>query len=66
MNNEKIIEIQNEARAIFNLLQQLHAPLSENNIAVLNACMSSLKLIGKICKESKEETNEEPEEEVSE
>ena len=58
MNTEKINEIQNEAKAIFNLLQQLQAPMNENNIAILNACLSSLKLIGKICEEEKRGTED--------
>lgn len=53
MTNEKIVEIQNEAQAIFNLLQQLQAPMTENNVAVLNACLGSLKLIGRMLEEEK-------------
>lgn len=53
MTNEKIVEIQNEAQAIFTLLQQLQAPMTENNIAVLNACLGSLKMIGRMLEEEK-------------
>ena len=53
MGIEKINEIQNEAQAIFNLLQQLQAPMVEANIAIMNACLGSLKLIGNICEEAK-------------
>ena len=53
MTNEKIVEIQNEAQAIFTLLQQLQAPMTENNVAVLNACLGSLKLIGRMLEEEK-------------
>lgn len=53
MKVEKINEIQNEANAIFNLLQQLQAPMTENNVAVLNACLGSLKLIGRMLEEEK-------------
>lgn len=53
MTNEKIVEIQNEAQAIFTLLQQLQAPITENNVAVLNACLGSLKLIGRMLEEEK-------------
>lgn len=53
MTTEKIIEIQNEANAIFNLLQQLQAPMTENNVAVLNACLGSLKMIGRMLEEEK-------------
>ena len=57
MDVEKVITIQNEAQAMFRLLQQIQAPMNENNIAILNACLSSLKLITKICYEAtKEET----------
>ena len=58
MNIEKITEIQNEAHAIFNLLQQLQAPMVEGNIAIMNACMGSLKMIGKICEEVKKGADE--------
>lgn len=53
MSNEKIVEIQNEAQAIFTLLQQLQAPMTENNVAVLNACLGSLKMIGRMLEEEK-------------
>lgn len=53
MTNKKIVEIQNEAQAIFTLLQQLQAPMTENNVAVLNACLGSLKLIGRMLEEEK-------------
>ena len=53
MTNEKIVEIQNEAQAMFRLLQQLQAPMTENNVAVLNACLGSLKLIGRMLEEEK-------------
>lgn len=53
MTNEKIAEVQNEAQAIFTLLQQLQAPMTENNIAVLNACLGSLKMIGRMLEEEK-------------
>ena len=58
MNTEKITEIQNEAQAIFNLLQRLQAPMTESNIAILNACLGSLKMIGKICEEAKKGAEE--------
>lgn len=48
-NAEKLQEIQNEAGAIFDLMQQLNVPATENNIVILNACMASLKMIGQIC-----------------
>ena len=53
MTNEKIAEVQNEAQAIFTLLQRLQAPMTENNVAVLNACLGSLKLIGRMLEEEK-------------
>ena len=58
MGIEKINEIQNEARAIFNLLQQLQAPMVEGNIAIMNACLGSLKMIGNICEEAKKGAEE--------
>ena len=53
MTTEKITEIQNEAKAVFKLLQQLQAPMTENNIAVMNACLGSLKMIGQMLEEEK-------------
>jgi len=52
MDNEKILTIQSESKGIFTLLQRLQAPMSEQNIAILNACLGSLKLIGNICEEA--------------
>ena len=58
MTTEKINEIQKEAEAMFRLMQQLQAPMTENNIAILNACLGSLKMIGRICEEAKKEAEE--------
>lgn len=58
MTTEKIIDIQNEAQAIFKLLQQLQAPMTENNIAILNACLGSLKMIGQMMEEEKKGAEE--------
>lgn len=66
MTNEKIVEIQNEAQAIFNLLQQLQAPMTENNVAVLNACLGSLKLIGRMLEEEKKGADEDAGEDQAE
>lgn len=66
MTNEKIAEIQNEAQAIFTLLQQLQAPMTENNVAVLNACLGSLKLIGRMLEEEKKGAEEDAGEDQAE
>ena len=66
MTNEKIVEIQNEAQAVFNLLQQLQAPMTENNIAVLNACLGSLKMIGRMLEEEKKGAEEDAGEDQAE
>ena len=66
MTNEKIVEIQNEAEAVFKLLQQLQAPMTENNIAVLNACLGSLKLIGRMLEEEKKGAEEDAGEDQAE
>ena len=58
MSTEKINEIQKEAEAMFRLMQQMQAPMTENNIAILNACLGSLKMIGRVCEESKKEAEE--------
>ena len=66
MTNEKIAEVQNEAQAIFTLLQQLQAPMTENNVAVLNACLGSLKLIGRMLEEEKKGADEDAGEDQAE
>ena len=66
MTNENIAEIQNEAQAIFTLLQQLQAPMTENNVAVLNACLGSLKLIGRMLEEEKKGAEEDAGEDQAE
>ena len=66
MDIVEINKIQQEAKAIFTLLQQLQAPMTEQNIVILNGCLGSLKLIGKICEEAKKkEKTEDPAEEVN-
>lgn len=55
MSIDDINMIQNECHGMFNLLQQLQLPVTENNVAILNACLGSLKLIGKTLEESKKE-----------
>lgn len=54
MSIEDITMIQNEAQGIFTLIQQLQLPATENNVAILNVCMGSLKLIGKTMEAAKE------------
>lgn len=66
MTNEKIAEIQNEAQGIFTMLQQLQAPMTENNVAVLNACLGSLKLIGRMLEEEKKGAEEDAGEDQAE
>ena len=66
MTNEKIVEIQNEAEGVFKLLQQLQAPMTENNVAVLNACLGSLKLIGRMLEEEKKGADEDAGEDQAE
>lgn len=61
MNIDDINMIQKEAQGIFDLLQMLQLPVNENNVAILNGCMSSLKLIGKTLEEAKEGLTDEPE-----
>ena len=45
MNNEKVNEIKNEVIGTFNLLQRLEMPVNENNIAIMNSSLCSLKWI---------------------
>lgn len=58
---EKLTDVQNEAQAIFNLIQRLNAPLTEENVAILGNCMSSLKYIGTTLEALKAELPEEAE-----
>ena len=42
---EKLMEVKNEAQAIFNLIQRIDAPMTENNVVVMNACLGSVKFV---------------------
>lgn len=45
MENEKLDAIKREVIGTFNLLQRLEMPVSESNIAIMNASLSSLKWV---------------------
>lgn len=43
MDNEKLESVKKELVATFSLLQRLDAPFNENNVAIVNGCLGSLK-----------------------
>ena len=47
MESEKIEMLQNELNAVFTTLQKLDAPMTENNVVIMNSCLGSLKFIYK-------------------
>ena len=61
MSIEDINMIQDECQGMFNLLQQLQAPMTENNIAILNGCLGSLKMIARTLEATKEAQPDEAE-----
>ena len=61
MSIDDINMVQSEAEGMFNLLQQLQAPMTENNIAILNGCLGSLKMIARTLEAAKEAQPDEAE-----
>lgn len=61
MSIDDIDMIQKECQGMFSLLQQLQAPMSENNIAILNGCLGSLKMIARTLEAAKEAQPDEAE-----
>ena len=61
MSIEEINMIQNECQGMFTMLQQLQAPMTENNVAILSGCLGSLKLISRTLEKAKEAQPDEAE-----
>lgn len=55
MNKTKIEELKREIASVFALLQKIDAPMTENNVVVMNACLGSLKYISNTLNEGEEE-----------
>lgn len=55
---EKLMEAQKETQAIFNLIQRLDAPMTENNVCVMNGCLGSLRFIMNIFNEALKEDHD--------
>lgn len=45
MDNEKLSKISIEVAGVFTLIQRLEMPVNENNIAIMNSSLSSLKWV---------------------
>lgn len=52
MTPEDIKTVQNELNTLFSTLQRIEAPMSENNVAVMNACLGSIKFVYNMIKNS--------------
>lgn len=54
MTPEEIKTIQDELEKLFVTLQKLDAPMTENNVVIMNACLGSVKFIFNLVKEAEE------------
>lgn len=54
MTPEEIKKIQEELNGVFTTIQKIDAPMTENNVAVMNACLGSIKYIYNFIEEIKE------------
>lgn len=45
MTQEDIIKVRDELKNLFATMQRIDAPMSENNVAVMNACLGSIKYL---------------------
>lgn len=55
METEEIVKLQEELNSLFATMQKIDAPMTENNVAVMNACLGSVKFIYKELEELKKE-----------
>lgn len=55
MTREDITKLQEELNSLFATMQKIDAPMTENNVAVMNACLGSVKFIYKALEEFKKE-----------
>lgn len=54
MTPEEIKTIQDELDKLFVALQKIDAPMTENNVVIMNACLGSVKFIFNLVKEAEE------------
>lgn len=58
---EEIKKIQDELNSLFMTIQRIDAPMTENNVVVMNACLGSIKYVfnavGKLKEGGKENGN---------
>ena len=54
MTPEEIKKIQDELSGIFSTIQKIDAPMTENNVVVMNACLGSVKYIYNLMEKAKE------------
>lgn len=45
MDNAKIEELKREITSMFALIQKLDAPMTENNVVIMNACLGSMRFL---------------------
>lgn len=45
MDKKKIAELKHETEAMFSIIQRIDALMTENNVAIINACMGSMKFL---------------------
>ena len=61
MDKAKMEELKREITSIFTVLQHIEAPMIENNVAVMNSCLCSLKFISNALDEAISKCQEEAE-----
>ena len=54
MNVEEINTVREELEKLFITLQKIDAPMTEHNIAIMNACLGSVKFLFNIVANAKE------------
>lgn len=45
MKPEEIKAIKDELNAVFTTIQRIDAPMTENNVVIMNACLGSIKFM---------------------
>lgn len=58
MTTEEMKTAQEELNTLFVTLQRIEAPMTENNVAVMNACLGSVKFIFNMLEKAKKGANE--------
>lgn len=58
MKTEEMKTAQEELNTLFATLQRIEAPMTENNVAVMNACLGSVKFIFNMLEKAKKGVTE--------